>query len=119
MSDPRIISNYSELLLEKKHLEQSIHKQKSIIRHNVDEFKLDFEKEIQPALAASKVITQIFETSSQQQQLLRMALTTVTHFTIRLLFRKSNILFTTVLPVIISTIVSRFTSKSAKSSLHL
>ena len=116
-NEKRILS-YRDLLIEKSRLEESIHKQKSIIRHNVDELRLEFKQEIRPALDASKAIKKFFQASSAPRSLYFKFVWAGLRIATSFLLKRSNGFVRSMASAVISKLLSHISSKNFKSRLR-
>jgi len=78
------IQNYDELMAERTRLESLIDNQKNIIRHDLDELKAEFKKEIRPAIEAANVVKKFARPETRVNALV----TTGSGLLIDLIFKK-------------------------------
>jgi len=96
-----IIQNYNELVAERHRLEQLIDNQKNIIRHDLDELKAEFKKEIRPAIEAAGFIKKIAKPETRNETLFNIGANLAIDLLLKRMLRKSNVVFQVLLPRII------------------
>lgn len=86
------IPDYAALLAEKERLEHLIRIQKNIIRHDLDELKMQFRKEIRPAIDAAGFIKKIMSPDTRKSTLLYIGANFIFDLVFSGIFRRSHIL---------------------------
>jgi hypothetical protein len=111
----RTITNFNDLLDEKQRLEMLIENQKNIVRHDFDELKGQFKKEIKPALDAAAFVKKVAKPTTRNETVLRAAAGIVLDLALRKLLFRSNFLVQLLIPKIAKNYASHLlSSKSTK-----
>lgn len=97
------ISNFNQLLDEKRRLEELIHKQKSIVRHNLDELRIEFRHELKPALDAGKIIRNIIA-PRKNNSVFAIATTLAVRITATMVAGRSKGIFKILIPALLEGI---------------
>jgi hypothetical protein len=111
-NDPRILS-YKGLQAEKKRLEMLIDNQKNIIRHDLDELKAEFKKEIKPAIEAANFIRKVATPLRRKETLLAVSTGLIVDFALKKIFQRSNLLFQVLFPKLIKRYSSQLLQKAS------
>lgn len=106
------IDSYEDLLREKQRLQLLIENQKNIVRHDFQELRTQFRKELRPALDAANFIKQFARPQKRNQTLLTLGIGFAIDFSSRLLFQKSNVLVRTIIPLIAKGVSNKFLSRN-------
>jgi hypothetical protein len=109
--DGNDVTSYKELLEEKQKLQVLIQNQKNIIRHDLQELKTQFKKEIKPAIDAGKFVKKITAAEARNKTVLTIGARLAIDLLARTMLRNSNIFVRTFLPVIAKNISHRIFSK--------
>ena len=102
------IADFETLLSEKRRLEALIQYQKNIIRHDFDELKSQFKKEIKPALDTATFVKRIARPETRLETLLVAGSGIAIDFAFRRLFGRSNFLIQMLLPKLVKRYAKRF-----------
>lgn len=102
-----VITDFESLLSEKKRLEGLIEYQKNIIRHDLDELKNQFKREIKPALDTASFVKRIAKPETRLETLLMAGSGVAIDLVFRKLFGKSNFL----IQMIVSKLLKRYTKR--------
>jgi hypothetical protein len=94
------------LLAEKERLETLIVNQKNIIRHDIDELKAEFKKEIKPALDTATFVRRFVIPQKRNQVFLRLGTNVAIDVLFSTFFPRSNILIRTFAPKMIKKYIS-------------
>jgi hypothetical protein len=114
------IVDFDGLLSEKKRLEELIQCQKNIIRHDFDELKNQFKKEIKPALDTASFVKRIARPETRMETLLMAGSGIAIDFAFKRLFGKSNFLIQMILPKLVKRYAKRFLAlRNNRSELTL
>jgi len=98
MTKTESIGTYEDLLAEKSRLEMLILNQKNIVRHDLDELKAVFKKEIKPALDSASLIRKIIAPKNRPQTLITLGTSIAIDVVFTSLFGKSNLLIRAFVP---------------------
>jgi hypothetical protein len=97
----KTISRYEDLVAERRRLEQLIDNQKNIIRHDLDELKLEFKKEIKPAVEAAAFVKKIARPETRNETLFKIGTGLLLDIFLKRVFRNSSAVVQVILPKII------------------
>jgi hypothetical protein len=114
-----VIYDFNGLIAEKKRIEALIEYQKNIIRHDFDELKNQFKKEIKPALDAASFVKQVAKPETRTKTLLLVGSGIVLDLALKRLLGKSNILTQMILPRLIKRYTKRFLSFRSSTAQQL
>jgi len=106
MNSSGTIDTYEELLAEKKRLEILIVNQKNIVRHDVDELKAEFRREVRPAADAAAFLKKIIAPLATNQTLVRLGTDTALDLFFTSLFGRSTLLTRAITPALMRNISS-------------
>jgi hypothetical protein len=95
------IETYEDLQREKARLEALIRRQKNIVRHDVDELRTEFRKEIQPVVETARMVKRITAPVEMKQNVLTKAIGTAVDLGLTAMFSRSHLLFRLVAPAIL------------------
>jgi hypothetical protein len=112
------IMGFEDLLDEKKRLESLIENQKNIIRHDLEELKNEFKKEIRPAIEAATFIKKVAKPETRNQTIMSVGANLAVDFIIGRILGKSNFIVKLFLPKLIKNYSSHifYKLKSKKKS---
>jgi hypothetical protein len=102
------IQTYQDLISEKARLEKLIENQKNIIRHDLDELKAEFKKEIKPAIDAANFVKKIARPETRSETILTVGAGLLLDFTLKRVLRNSNILLQVAIPRILKNYTTHF-----------
>jgi hypothetical protein len=105
------ILTHEELLSERKRLEALIDNQRNIIRHDFDELKIEFRKEIKPALEAAHFVRKIASPHDRRQTVMSAGASLLLDIVVKKLLSRSNILLQVLLPGIVKNYTMHFITK--------
>jgi hypothetical protein len=117
MNEEKIIINYHQLLAEKDHLERLIENQKNIIRHDLDELKMEFRKEIKPAIDAATFIKKFAKPQTRKQAIFTTGTGVILDLALRKILKGSNVLIQFLLPRLIRNYTSNILLNGPKKLL--
>ena len=106
------IKTYEDLIAERVRLEGLIVNQKNIIRHDLDELKAGFKKEIKPAVDAAAFVKKIVRPETRNETLITVGTQIAIDLVMRRLLRKSNVLVQVLLPRILKNYSSHIFNKT-------
>jgi hypothetical protein len=109
--DGNNVTSFQELLEEKQKLQLLIQNQKNIIRHDLQELRIQFTKQIKPAIDAGKFVRKITAAQESNKTLLSISAGFAIDVLTRKLLRNSNLLVRTLLPLVAKNFSNRFFSK--------
>ena len=109
----RIISTYDDLLAERKQLETLIDKQKNLIRHDLDEIKNEFKKEIKPAIEAGNFIKKLISPETRNRTIVTTGASIIIDLLVKKLLGNSNLLARVLIPTLLKNYSSYLFNKSA------
>jgi hypothetical protein len=111
------IQSYEDLQTERERLEMQIQNQKNIIRHDLDELKIEFKKEIKPALDAAQFIRKIATPENRRETIKQIGATLLIELAVRKMLQRSNLLLQVILPALTRSYTQHFIKKiSIKNS---
>jgi hypothetical protein len=102
------IMTYEDLLQEKARLEVLIQNQKNIVRHDVDELRAEFRKEIKPVVDTAKFFKKVIVPSTRNQSLVNAGANAAIDIALTAFLGKSSFLVRAILPRIVKTYTSNF-----------
>jgi hypothetical protein len=111
------IRSYEDLQSERERLEMQIANQKNIVRHDFDELKAEFRKEIKPALEAAQFVKRFTSRSQRSETLLQLGASLVADIAVKRMLHRSSFLLQLFLPGLAKKYASRFVG-SALSRKH-
>src|SRR5687768_16677062 len=115
----RPIETYQDLISEKARLERLIENQKNIIRHDLDELKAEFKKEIKPAIDAASFVKKLAKPETRNETLVTIGSNIALDLILKRALRGSNLLVQLILPKIIKNYTTHFLhSFKQKSTLQ-
>jgi hypothetical protein len=117
MNEGKIIDNYHQLLNEKERLERLIENQKNIIRHDLDELKIEFKKEIKPAIDAAMFVKRFAKPQTRKQAILTTGTGIILDLALRKILKGSNVVIQFLLPRLIKNYTSNMFLNAPKKSL--
>jgi hypothetical protein len=109
------IRSYQDLQNERGRLEMQIANQKNIVRHDFDELKSEFRKEIKPALEAAQFVKKFTSPSHRSETFLQLAAVLVIDLLIKKMLQRSGILLQLFLPGLAKKYTSRFVGRISTS----
>jgi hypothetical protein len=114
------IRNHQELMAERAHLETLIENQKNIIRHDLDELKAEFKKEIRPAIDAANVVKKFARPETRTNAIIATGTGFLIDLVLKRAFRKSNIVVQLLIPRMLKNYTSHLIHRiSSHSSVTL
>jgi hypothetical protein len=105
------IRTHEDLIAERIRLEGLIANQKNIIRHDLDELKAGFKKEIKPAVDAAEFVKKLVKPETRNETIITVGAQIAIDLIMRRLLRKSNVLVQVLLPRILKNYSSHFFKK--------
>jgi hypothetical protein len=102
------ITNYEDLLREKARLEVLIQNQKNIVRHDVDELRAEFKKEIKPVVDTATFFKKVIVPVTRNQTLLNVGANAAIDMAFTAFLGRSSFLVRAILPRIIKTYTGSF-----------
>jgi hypothetical protein len=105
------IRTYEDLIAERVRLEGLIANQKNIIRHDLDELKAGFKKEIKPAVDAAEFVKKLVRPETRNETIITVGTQIAIDLVMRRLLKKSNVLVQVLLPRILKNYSSHFFKK--------
>lgn len=113
------IIKYEDLLDERKRLELLIENQKNIIRHDLEELKNEFKKEIRPAIDAATFVKKLTKPETRNETILKVGANLAFDIVLNSVFNKSNFLVKLIVPRLLKNYTSHILYKfqgNAKSN---
>lgn len=104
------VVTYSDLLREKARLEALIENQKNIVRHDLDELKTEFKKEIKPAMDAASFIKKVALPEKRKKTMLHVGAGVAIDLIIGSIFPKSNFLLRLFIPKLLKKYTTYYLS---------
>ncbi|MBT1702418.1 hypothetical protein [Chryseosolibacter indicus] len=117
LSTKKII-HYEDLLNERKRLEILIENQKNIIRHDLEELKNEFKKEIRPAVEAASFVKKIAKPETRNGTLLKAGASLAFDFALKRMFNKSNFVIQWIVPRLLKNYTSHILYKWQETPTH-
>jgi hypothetical protein len=102
------IKSYKTLIDEKERLERLIENQKNIIRHDLDELKAEFKKEIKPAIDAANFVKKIARPETRNTTLITASAGLALDLVLKRIFKGSNLLVQVLIPRLIKNYTTHF-----------
>lgn len=113
------ITTYRDLQEERAQLERQIDNQKNIIRHDLDELKAEFKKEIRPAIDAAEFIKKLAKPETRNRTILSIGANLAVDLALRGLLGRSNLIVQLLLPKVIKNYATHLlTSFKSKPMLN-
>jgi hypothetical protein len=109
------INSYDDLLVEKARLELLIQNQKNIVRHDLDELKAEFRKEIRPAIEATAFIKKVLVPETRKGIVLNLGAQMALELISTAMFGKSSLLVRVLVPKILKNYTTHFISRFRSS----
>jgi hypothetical protein len=103
-----IISTYQDLVLERARLETLIENQKNIIRHDFDELKSEFKREIKPAIDTANFVKKFVKPETRNQTIAKVGVTIALDLILRRAMRGSNVLAQVLIPRLLKNYTTHF-----------
>lgn len=107
-ADIHTISSYEDLLSERKRLESLIDNQKNIIRHDFDELRAEFKREIRPATEAAGFIKKLMVPETRNQIFLKLGANVAIDLILAIAFGSSNVILRLLMPKLVKNYASHF-----------
>jgi hypothetical protein len=113
------IETYEDLLAEKARLEVLIQRQKNIVRHDVDELRAEFKKEIRPVVETASFFKKMVAPEKRNQTILTTGASIAIDLAFTALLSKSNLVVRLLVPGIVKNYTSQLLKRlnPAKSKL--
>jgi hypothetical protein len=102
------ITKYEDLLAEREKLETLIVKQKNIIRHDIDELKTEFKKEVSPAMEVVSFIKKVITPETRKQTFITLGTNVAIDIFFTTLFGRTNMLMRLVVPRLLKNYTTHF-----------
>jgi hypothetical protein len=107
--DPVIaVRTYEDLLAEKQRIERLIEIQKNIVRHDLDELKAEFKKEIKPATDVASFIQKVGMPKTHEKTFLKLATNVAIDLVFKSVFGRSNLLLRIFVPKLLKNYTSHY-----------
>jgi hypothetical protein len=117
MNEESTIGNYHQLLNEKERLERLIENQKNIIRHDLDELKIEFKKEIKPAIDAAMFVKRFAKPQTRKQAIFTTGTGIILDLALRKILKGSNVIIQFLVPRLIKNYTSNMLLNAPRKSL--
>jgi len=111
-AETKPVESYEDLLNEKQRLQLLIENQKNIVRHDFQELRSQFRKELRPALDAANFVRRFTVPEKRNQTLLTLGIGFAIDFSSRLLLQRSNVFVRTIIPMIAKGVSTKFLSRN-------
>jgi hypothetical protein len=107
-SHTEIICTHEDLISERVRLETLIENQKNIIRHDFDELKSEFRKEIKPAIDTANFVKKFVKPETRNQTIVKVGVTLAVDLMLRRALRGSNIVVQVLIPRLLKNYTTHF-----------
>lgn len=110
------VVTYGDLLQEKARLEALIENQKNIVRHDLDELKIEFKKEIKPAIDAASFIKKVAFPEKRKKTILNVGAGVAIDLIVGSIFPKSSFLLRLFIPKLLKKYTTYYLNNLSGSS---
>ena len=105
------IETYEDLLAEKERLEMLVQNQKNLVRHDVDELKEEFRKQIRPVADMATFLKKVIVPERRKQLMLHAGAALAIDLAVTALVSRSHLLVRLVVPGLVKNYAGRILSK--------
>lgn len=114
----RNITDHTQLLQERARLQALIENQKNIVRHDLDELKAEFKKEIKPAIDAASFVKKLAKPETRNETIVTIGSNIALDLILKRMLRGSNLLVQLILPKIIKNYTTHFLHSFKKPTIQ-
>jgi hypothetical protein len=102
------ITNYDQLVAERVRIEKLIENQKNIIRHDLDELKAEFKKEIRPAVEAASFVKKLALPETRKATMFSLGANLTIDLLLKRILKGKNVIAQVLIPKVAKNLISYF-----------